>query len=250
MKERILITGTSGLLGSELRPLLPNALVPTHQEMPIEDREMVKNYLQKHKPVDILIHLAALTKIPRCETDKDRAWAVNVQGTKNVMELALQYNPDLYAVYASTPCIFLGDHQDQFYYEDSIPNPKNFYGMTKLIGEHITLQSVKNSLVFRANFVAYEKYPHERAFTDRFGTYLFAHQVAKAAVEIINERLYGVVHIVGDRKLSMYELAKLCPDSNGVKPMTINDYNGAGQLTMNMSMDSRRWHKYSILDSN
>ncbi len=248
MKAHILITGASGLLGSEFRAFLPNALAPSHQEIPVEDREKVKNYLQQHRPVDILIHLAALTKIPRCEIEKDRAWAINVQGTRNVVELAHELNPDVYVVYASTPCIFPGNHEDDFYYEDSIPNPKNFYGLTKLIGEHITTQSIKNALVFRANFVAYKKYPFERAFTDRFGTYLFAHQVAKAAIEIISERRHGVLHIVGDRKLSMYELAKLCPDSDGVKPMTINDYSGMGQLTMNMSMESKRWHKYSILD--
>lgn len=244
----ILITGASGTLGMEFRKLLPSALAPTHDEMPIEDREKVQEYLKKQKPVDLVIHLAALTKIPRCEINKDRAWAINVQGTRNVMELVYEHNSNVYAIYASTPCIFPGNYEDEFYHEDSIPNPKNFYGMTKLIGEHIAMQSVKNSLVFRANFVAYKKYPYERAFTDRFGTYLFAHQVAKAAVEIINERLQGVVHIIGDRKLSMYELAKFCPDSNGVKPMTINDYDGTGQLTMNMSMESKRWHKYSILD--
>lgn len=248
MNGRILITGTSGLLGGEFQKLLPNVLAPSHQEMLVEDREKVRNYFEKHKPIDLVIHLAALTKIPRCETEKDRAWAVNVGGTRNIMEIAYEQNPNVYVVYASTPCIFPGNHEDDFYYEESTPNPKNFYGMTKLVGEHITLQSIKNSLVFRANFVAYKKYPFERAFTDRFGTYLFAHQVAKAAIEVIKERPRGVVHIVGDKKLSMYELAKLCPDSNGVKPMTINDYSGIGQLTMNMSMESRQWHKYSILD--
>ncbi len=244
----ILITGASGMLGSEFRKLLPSALTPAHEEMPIEDREKVKQYLMKQKSIDIVIHLAALTKIQLCETNKNLAWATNVEGTKNIMELVYEHNPNVYAVYASTPCIFPGNHQDEFYYEDSIPNPKNFYGMTKMLGEHITLQSVKNSLVIRANFVAYKRYPHERAFTDRFGTYLFAHHVAKAAVEIIDKSLKGVIHIVGDRKLSMYELAKLCPDSNSVKPMTINDYSGIGQLTMNMSMESRLWRKYSILD--
>lgn len=242
----ILITGASGTLGKELLKLLPSALAPAHNEMPIENREKVQRYLQKQKPIDIVIHLAAMTKILACEQDKNDAWAVNVEGTRNIMELCYEQNRDIYAIYASTPCIFSGD--DDCYYEDSIPNPKNFYGLTKLLGEQITSQTMNYALIFRANFVGYRRYPYERAFTDRFGTYLFTHQVAKAIIEVMDERLVGLVHIVGDRKLSMHDLAKICPDSDDVKPMTISDYNGIGKLTMNMTMDTKRWHKYSILD--
>jgi hypothetical protein len=51
------------------------------------------------------------------------------------------------------------------------------------------------------------------------------------------------VHIVGDSKISMFDLAKkLSPD---VGPMTIGDYYGP-PLTMDMSLDTVRWKKYTI----
>ena len=53
----------------------------------------------------------------------------------------------------------------------------------------------------------------------------------------------GIIHIVGDKKISMLELAKITtPD---VKSMTINDYWGP-KLTIDMSLDSERWKKYQI----
>ncbi|MGB9003330.1 MAG: NAD(P)-dependent oxidoreductase, partial [Nitrosotalea sp.] len=60
------------------------------------------------------------------------------------------------------------------------------------------------------------------------------------------EDLYGYVHIVGDRKISMFELAKLTTPE--IQPMTINDYIGP-RLTIDMSLDTERWKKYHISDT-
>ena len=53
----------------------------------------------------------------------------------------------------------------------------------------------------------------------------------------------GILHITGDRKLSMFELAKLTtPD---IRPMTLEDYSGP-KLTIDMTLDSEIWKKYDI----
>ena len=57
------------------------------------------------------------------------------------------------------------------------------------------------------------------------------------------EDLSGIVHIVGDKKISVFELAKLTTPE--VKPMTIKDYSGP-PLTMDMSLDTEKWKKYKI----
>ena len=103
--------------------------------------------------------------------------------------------------------------------------------------------SIENKVIVRANFVPKERWPHPKAFEDRFGTYLFAGQVAKAIKEVVKERSTGVVHIAGTRRISMLELAKMTtPD---IQPMTIKDYHGA-HLTVDMTLDSKRWKKYEI----
>ena len=98
-------------------------------------------------------------------------------------------------------------------------------------------------LIARTNFVAKEKWPYPKAFTDRYGTYLFADGVAHGIEDVQKEKITGIVHVVGDKKISVYELAKMTtPD---VQPMTINDYSGP-KLTMDMSLDTERWKKYKI----
>ena len=98
-------------------------------------------------------------------------------------------------------------------------------------------------LIIRTNFVARKKWPYPKAFTDRFGTYLFADDVAKGINEVIQKDMEGIVHIVGDKKMSMFELAKLTtPD---IQPITTKEYSGP-KLTIDMSLDTERWKKYSL----
>ena len=55
---KILVTGGSGLVGTELKRYLPDAIYPTSRELNLLDYVSVKNYISKTKP-DYLIHLAA-----------------------------------------------------------------------------------------------------------------------------------------------------------------------------------------------
>ena len=97
--------------------------------------------------------------------------------------------------------------------------------------------------MIRTNFVARKKWPYEKAFTDRFGTYLFADQVAQGIQDILEEQLEGIIHIVGDKKISMFELAKKTTPE--IKPMNMSEYSGP-KLTIDMSLDTERWKKYNI----
>ena len=128
------------------------------------------------------------------------------------------------------------------YDEDDIPYPENFYALTKLLGES-EISKLSNSVIIRTNFVSKKPWPYPAAFTDRFGTYLFASNVAMGIKEILESDLSGLVHIVGDKKISMYELAKITTPN--VLPMKIDEYDGP-TLTMDMSLDSKRWKKYSL----
>jgi len=128
------------------------------------------------------------------------------------------------------------------YTEYSIPYPENFYALTKLLGEFI-VSKLSNYLIVRTNFVPKKKWPYPKAFSDRFGTYLFAEEVAQGILDVQKKDLQGIVHIVGDKKISILELAKIT--TPGVQPMIIKDYSGP-PLTMDMSLDTKRWKKYKI----
>ena len=236
---KTLITGGSGILGTELKKLFPNSLFPSHSELDITNHEMVFDYFSKNE-FDSIIHAAAMTSVRQCESEKKLSWDTNVIGTKNLVDAAIKFNPNSKFSYVSTACVF--DGHVGMYKESSIPHPENFYALTKLIGEQF-VKNLKNHIIIRTNFVGKQKWMYPKAFTDRFGTYLFADQVALGINDIIKENIQGVVHIVGKKKISMFELAQLTtPD---IKPMTIDEYQGP-PLTMDMSLDTERWKKYTL----
>jgi dTDP-4-dehydrorhamnose reductase len=233
--SRVFITGGTGKLGRELVKIFPNSLHPPHSELDITDKTAVHNFIKKNL-LDIIIHTAAITNIRCCEKEKELAWKVNVRGTENLVEACLTYRPDCYFVYISTACVFHGDKGN--YVETDLPYPKNFYSLTKLIGECVVKYSgLKKWFIIRTNFVAREKWPYPKAFVDRYGTYLFSDEVAAAIKLVVSNNLTGIIHIYGDKKISMYELAKIITPE--VEPMTLAEYDGP-PLTVDMSLRSVR----------
>jgi len=235
----MLITGVTGTLGSELKKIFPDSISPSHKDLDICDPISIKKLFDNNK-IDTVIHTAALTTIRGCEEKKSQAMKVNVQGTINLIEQFKNSNSSGKFVYISTACVF--DGNSGMYDENSIPYPENFYSLTKLLGEYV-VSKLKNSLIIRTNFVAKKQWPYPKAFSDRFGTYLFANQVAIGINDVLKEDLQGIIHIVGDKKISMFDLAKMTTD---IEPMTLNDYSGP-KLTIDMSLDTKRWKKYNIL---
>jgi len=236
-----LITGYPGNLGKELVKVFPDSIHPSHKEFDITDRDEVFRVFERNR-ITTIIHAAALAGIRPCEENKELAWKTNVEGTENLVNACLKYSHDAYLAYVSTACVF--DGHSGMYIENDIPYPENFYALTKLLGE-FAVKNLPDSLIIRTNFVAKEPWKYPKAFEDRFGTYLYASDVAKAVKEVVDKREQGIVHIVGDKKMSMLELARRTSPS--VEPMTIKEYSGP-KLTMDMSLDTVRWKKYKISD--
>jgi len=78
---KVLITGSSGGLGTSLKKFFPNAFCPTHKEMDVSNSEFVNKVILSYKP-DLLIHAAAMVGIRECEENKEKARLTNVDGTK------------------------------------------------------------------------------------------------------------------------------------------------------------------------
>ena len=192
----VLITGGTGSLGIELQKVFPENISPSHKELDITNNGQVKKIFLQNK-IDTVIHTAAITKIRKCEEDKQSAWNVNVEGTKNLIDEIIHSKLNINFIYVSTACVF--DGHSGMYTEKSIPYPENFYSLTKLLGE-FEVNRLPNTTIIRTNFVPRKPWPYEKAFTDRFGTYLFADQVANGIQDIIKEKITGIVHIVGDKK--------------------------------------------------
>jgi len=237
---KALVTGSTGKLGKKLVEVFPDSLIPARQELGVDVKTQVDRYISEKKP-DVIIHTAAVTSVPFCEENRKEAYATNVAGTENLVNGCLRNKSDCYFVFVSTACVFRGDVGN--YVETDLPYPKNYYALTKLLAEYVVKYSGLKYLIVRTNFVAHEKWSYPRAFTDRFGTYLFASDVALAIKSVVETKLTGIVHVCGDRKMSMFELAKITtPD---VEPMTLSEYHGV-PLTVDMSLNSIRIKPFKI----
>ena len=238
---KVLITGGSGALGRSLKEAFGGAYMPSSREMDVTDRELTRKKILEYRP-DMLMHAAALVNIPKCEQEKKYAWNVNVEGVQNVVNALKELDNGCYLIYMSTACVFAGE-KEKYYIEDDPACPAHYYGFTKLCGEIVTRQ-YPNTLIIRTNFAARGKWKHPKAFVDRFGTYLFTDQVVSAMKELISLKKTGLFHVVGDKRISMHELATLGGDTE-VGKISLKEYNGP-HVTVDMSMSTVRWKKYRI----
>lgn len=155
--ERILITGGSGLLGSKVVKLAEKSfeVIPTHNTrsffkdsviMDITNCERAFHVVAKIKP-DVVMHPAAQTRVDQCEKDREGAWKVNAEGTKNVALACGKINAKL--IYVSTDYVF--DGEKGLYVESDEPNPVNYYGLTKLKGEKFVRENCQEYAITRTS---------------------------------------------------------------------------------------------------
>ncbi|HVM45923.1 MAG TPA: sugar nucleotide-binding protein [Candidatus Thermoplasmatota archaeon] len=211
-----LLFGGSGRLGTELRQHLKDCVAPPRAEVDVTRPETIEAALAHHRP-SVVVHAAGWVDVRGCETDRPRAWRMNVEGTQNVVR-ALRDRPDTRLVYVSTACVFRGDRGD--YTEDDVPYPANFYGVTKLVGEQLA-RTHPRTFIVRTDFVARKPWPYPGAFVDRYSTSVFAPELAEKLGELVNRGSEGLLHLCGRDKVSHYDLARIV--SPDVKPISLKD---------------------------
>ena len=163
----ILITGSNGQLGTELRHLLDEkriAYVATDAaEMDITDKNGVDIIFQEVNPT-VVYHCAAYTAVDKAEDEgKEMNTLINEIGTKNVAEAAESVGATMY--YISTDYVFDGTNQDQYEVNDTA-NPKNEYGHAKHAGEQIVQSICSKFYIIRTSWV-FGEYGNNFVYTMR-----------------------------------------------------------------------------------
>ena len=217
MKEQreILFTGGSGLLGREVRQLLPGALFPTHSEFDITNSEQMTSYMEG-KRVRLVIHAAAFTSPPRIDENPEKAIDVNIVGTSEVVKLCKRLGMKL--IYICTDYVFKGDQGN--YREGDPVFPVNRYAWSKLGGE-CAVRLYDYSLIIRTSFGENE-FPYPRAFVDQWTSRLTARDFAEKLVALLDIEITGVVHIGGPRR-TVFEYAKAISPAKQIGELSLDD---------------------------
>jgi dTDP-4-dehydrorhamnose reductase len=202
-RDQIVVTGAGGQVGRALKLLLPEATYLTHDALDVVDEASVASALADATSV---IHLAAMTNVDGCESDPERAHAINAHGTRNVAAAARESGGRV--IYVSTDYVFDGE-KDKEYETDDEPNPINEYGRSKREGEKSVVSHpgnlvVRTSSVFGdgKNFVktiiaAARAGRDLRVVDDQISRPTAAVDVARALVHLVNGSTHGIVHVAG-----------------------------------------------------
>jgi dTDP-4-dehydrorhamnose reductase len=223
----ILVTGSNGQLGSEIRNLAPNYpdidfVFTDIDELDITNADAIDNYFEENE-FDFLINCAAYTAVDKCESNKLIAREINVLAVKSLAIACSKYNIGMIQI--STDYVYDGlNHLP--YKETDFTNPQSFYGETKLEGEEMVEEFCNNGIIIRTswlyssfgnNFVkTVLKYTKERDLMrvvyDQIGSPTYAADLAKIIVENIDKLTYmSGVHIFNysnEGVCSWYDFAK------------------------------------------
>jgi dTDP-4-dehydrorhamnose reductase len=220
---KIAITGADGLIGSRIIELLEEkfSFVPLSQEvMDITNRDEVDRVIN-NIDFDIFLHLAAYTNVDKAENEREKAWQVNVEGTKNVFEAVFLKKKKF--IYISTDFVFDGKKENTPFFEDSLPNPISFYGKTKYEGEKIVenmAMIIRLSYPYRAYFKQKKDFARRiienlkekkiiKMVKNSLITPTFIDDIAFSLEHLLVNYSPEIFHLVGKNALSPYEAGLL-----------------------------------------
>lgn len=222
----ILVTGSNGQLGSEIKELSSNYPYSFHftnkDELDITNEEAVADFI-KRKNIDTIINCAAYTAVDKAESDKETADMINRKAVENLAQIAKEESIKL--IHISTDYVFDGTNHKP-YIEIDITNPQSIYGKTKLEGENALISiNPKNSIIIRTSWV-YGSYGANFVKTmlrlgkereslgviyDQIGTPTYARDLAQAVLEMapkIKNEQVEIYNYSNEGVLSWYDFAK------------------------------------------
>ncbi|RKE02526.1 dTDP-4-dehydrorhamnose reductase [Marinifilum flexuosum] len=225
----ILVTGSKGQLGSEIKELSKNYpnihfVFTDIEELDITSFADIENFVAGKK-FSYLINCAAYTNVDGAEENKEMAELLNAEATKNLATISKQNN--IIPIHISTDYVFSGKGFKP-YSEEEQTEPQSVYGDTKLKGEnylqeicpnHITIRTSWLYSPFGKNFLKTmlnlgKERDELQVVTDQVGTPTYAYDLASCIMQII-ERLekdnlfedFGIYHYSNEGICSWFDFA-------------------------------------------
>lgn len=245
--KKVLVTGSKGQLGSEIRDLSPE--YPGFQfefididELDLTNTDAVNDFFAQ-KNYAFCINCSAYTAVDKAEDEQEKALAVNFTAVKNLSHILA--GKKTFLVHISTDYVFDGENHKP-YLETDPTAPRSVYGSSKLKGEEAVLESQVNAIIIRTSWL-YSGYGNNFVKTilrlaaerdtltivaDQVGTPTYAGDLAKAILEIIGSKNLKpgkqVYHFSNEGVTSWFDFARAIVDESGfdckITPIETKDF--------------------------
>lgn len=238
---KVFITGAGGQLARSFSEI--NSKNELHlvgkEDLDVTNLNQVLQQVAAFKP-DIIFHFASMTRGDECTKNPDRAYEINVNGTKNIVEAAKKNKCTV--LFVSTNEVFDGEKKSA-YTEEDIPNPRTVAGYTKYEAEKVIKESLTRYFIIRTSWL-FSKWSNnflhavlEKAgknqkielVADEISSPTYSYDLAESIEKLIKTKKYGIYHLSNSGQASRLEFAKKAFEVCGIKnieiiPVKLEDY--------------------------
>ena len=248
MKKRVCVIGANGFIGRRMLNTLAQMsayeVVGTslHPDCAPQggnysfvisdftDEKAIRRLFEEVKP-EVVINTAALSVVDYAEVHREEADAVNVEAVVRLAKACDEWGCRF--IHLSTDFVFKGDRQT-LYTEEDVPDPVNYYGVTKLESESAVTDYCRNYAVVRVEVVYGIPLPgqhgnivtlvvnrlrnHEpiKVVNDQWRTPTYVDDVVQGILKLMDYPGNGIFHICGEECLSIADFAFRVADVLGL----------------------------------
>lgn len=246
---KILVLGGSGLVGSRFIEMAEgyDIAAPTHDELDLLDLKQLDDYLLT-SDAEVVINFAAFTNVDTAEAEKGseegNVYKLNVALPAAIANHCAANGKRF--IHISTDYVFDGTKPTPYFEEDQ-PNPVNWYGKTKMLGEEAVKVSEGKWLIVRPEMPYSSHFEKKldiaRTFvkmltegktingvSDQKITPIYVDHLVYGLQKLIEADAAGIYHLASTDYTTPYDLAvmiaeKFNLDKTLVKPVPISEYN-------------------------
>ncbi|MEZ7505837.1 dTDP-4-dehydrorhamnose reductase [Flavobacterium sp. Arc2] len=230
--EKILVTGSTGQLGSELKVLSENYaqyewVFADRTDVSLGNLDLLKGQLERIQ-ADVILNCGAYTAVDKAETETELADVVNHLAVEVLATYAKEHGVKL--IHISTDYVFDGTSSTALK-EVTNTNPINVYGATKRAGELAAIAVNSDIVIIRTSWV-YSRFGNNFVKTmqrllkerdtlgvvnDQIGSPTYAADLGQAMIDIINaqEWIPGIYNYSNEGEISWYEFVLAIQEITG-----------------------------------
>lgn len=256
--KKILVTGANGQLGQCLQKLAVSEenwefVFADSKTLDISDKKAVLDFFWEHEP-SVCINAAAYTAVDLAETEVEKAFLINADGTENLASACLEHGTQF--IHVSTDYVFDGENNLP-YTEEDFTNPLGVYGASKLAGEELALEVNPCSIIIRTSWVysefgknfvktmlqLFQSKEELNVVNDQWGQPTNANDLAEVILKMVNspKRIPGIFNFSNIGEITWFQFAqKIAELSNSkikLNPINTEQYPTPARRPKNSTLD-------------